>query len=29
MISIIKTIDERTGRPICNPESCPTMSAAG
>ncbi|KAK7535868.1 protein kinase-like protein activator [Phyllosticta citribraziliensis] len=29
MISIIKTLDERTGRPICNPESCPTMSAAG
>ncbi|KAK7535470.1 protein kinase-like protein activator [Phyllosticta citricarpa] len=29
MISIIKTLDERSGRPICNPESCPTMSAAG
>ncbi|KAL1637988.1 hypothetical protein SLS58_009105 [Diplodia intermedia] len=29
MIQIIKTLDERTGRPICNPDTCPTMSAAG
>ncbi|KAF2145391.1 uncharacterized protein K452DRAFT_220740 [Aplosporella prunicola CBS 121167] len=29
MIQIIKILDERTGRPICNPDTCPTMSAAG
>lgn len=29
MIMIIKTVDERTGRPVCNPDTCPTMSAAG
>lgn len=29
MINIVKVVDERTGRPICNPETCPTMSAAG
>ncbi|KAF2264579.1 Mob1/phocein [Lojkania enalia] len=29
MIDIIKVIDERTGRPICNPDVCPTMSASG
>ncbi|KAF2089090.1 Mob1/phocein [Saccharata proteae CBS 121410] len=29
MIQIIRVQDERTGRPICNPDSCPTMSAAG
>ncbi|KAF2740026.1 Mob1/phocein [Polyplosphaeria fusca] len=29
MIEVIKVIDERTGRPICNPDVCPTMSASG
>lgn len=29
MIQIIRTVDEKTGQPICNMESCPTMSAAG
>ncbi|KAH7130656.1 protein kinase-like protein activator [Dendryphion nanum] len=29
MIEIIKVVDERTGRPICNPDVCPTMSASG
>jgi hypothetical protein len=29
MIDIIKVIDERTGKPICNPDVCPTMSASG
>ena len=29
MIDIIKVVDERTGRPVCNPEVCPTMSASG
>jgi hypothetical protein len=29
MIQIIRTADEKTGQPICNMESCPTMSAAG
>lgn len=29
MIEIIKVIDDRTGKPICNPDTCPTMSASG
>ncbi|KIW06746.1 uncharacterized protein PV09_02439 [Verruconis gallopava] len=29
MIQIIRTVDEKTGLPICNMDSCPTMSAAG
>ncbi|KAK7193772.1 Mob1/phocein family protein [Paraphaeosphaeria sporulosa] len=29
MINIIKVPDERTGKPCCNPEVCPTMSASG
>ena len=29
MIQIIRTVDEKTGQPICNMDSCPTMSAAG
>ncbi|KAF1994605.1 protein kinase-like protein activator [Amniculicola lignicola CBS 123094] len=29
MIDIIKVVDDKTGRPICNPEVCPTMSASG
>ncbi|KAF2745399.1 Mob1/phocein [Sporormia fimetaria CBS 119925] len=29
MIDIIKVVDDRTGKPICNPEVCPTMSASG
>ncbi|KAF2706876.1 Mob1/phocein [Pleomassaria siparia CBS 279.74] len=29
MIDIIKVLDDKTGRPICNPEVCPTMSASG
>ncbi|KAF2461067.1 protein kinase-like protein activator [Lineolata rhizophorae] len=29
MLAIIKVIDDRTGKPICNQETCPTMSAAG
>lgn len=29
MIDIIKVMDDKTGRPICNPEVCPTMSASG
>lgn len=29
MIDIIKVVDEKTQRPTCNPESCPTMSASG
>ncbi|KAF2019012.1 Mob1/phocein [Aaosphaeria arxii CBS 175.79] len=29
MIDIVKVIDDKTGRPICNPEVCPTMSASG
>ena len=29
MINIIKVPDERTGKPCCNPETCPTMSASG
>lgn len=29
MIDIIKVVDERTGRPVCNPDVCPTMSASG
>ncbi|KAF2093035.1 Mob1/phocein [Rhizodiscina lignyota] len=29
MIKIVKTVNEKTGAPICNPNSCPTMSAAG
>ncbi|KAJ9668551.1 hypothetical protein H2201_001193 [Coniosporium apollinis] len=29
MLSIIKTLDDRTGLPICNPDTCPTMSASG
>ena len=29
MIEIIKVVDDRTGKPICNPDVCPTMSASG
>ncbi|KAF2131348.1 protein kinase-like protein activator [Dothidotthia symphoricarpi CBS 119687] len=29
MIDVIKVIDDRTGKPICNPDVCPTMSASG
>jgi hypothetical protein len=29
MIEVIKVIDDRTGKPICNPDVCPTMSASG
>lgn len=29
MIDIIKVVDERTSKPICNPDVCPTMSASG
>jgi hypothetical protein len=29
MINIIKVPDDRTGKPCCNPEVCPTMSASG
>ncbi|KAF2667510.1 Mob1/phocein [Microthyrium microscopicum] len=29
MLQVIRVVDERTNRPICNPETCPTMSAAG
>ncbi|KAH5552976.1 hypothetical protein HBI25_179240 [Parastagonospora nodorum] len=29
MIEIIKVHDDRTGKPICNPDVCPTMSASG
>jgi hypothetical protein len=29
MIQIVRTADEKTGQPICNMDSCPTMSAAG
>jgi hypothetical protein len=29
MIQIIRTPDEKTGQPICNPDVCPTMSASG
>jgi hypothetical protein len=28
MIQIIRTIDEKTGLPICNPDVCPTMAAS-
>jgi hypothetical protein len=28
MIQIIRVVDEKTGLPICNPDVCPTMSAA-
>ncbi|KAL5120247.1 hypothetical protein ACEQ8H_001805 [Pleosporales sp. CAS-2024a] len=29
MITIIKVHDDRTGKPVCNPDTCPTMSASG
>ncbi|KAH6615339.1 protein kinase-like protein activator [Boeremia exigua] len=29
MIEVIKVIDDRTGKPVCNPDVCPTMSASG
>jgi hypothetical protein len=29
MLEVIKVTDERTGKPICNHETCPTMSASG
>ncbi|KAH8628965.1 hypothetical protein IG631_16222 [Alternaria alternata] len=29
MIEIIKVVDDRTGKPVCNPDTCPTMSASG
>ncbi|KAH7385607.1 protein kinase-like protein activator [Pyrenochaeta sp. MPI-SDFR-AT-0127] len=29
MIDVIKVVDDRTGKPICNPDVCPTMSASG
>lgn len=29
MIEIIKTVDDKTGKPVCNPDVCPTMSASG
>ncbi|KAF2866798.1 protein kinase-like protein activator [Massariosphaeria phaeospora] len=29
MIDIIKMTDDKTGKPICNPDVCPTMSASG
>jgi hypothetical protein len=29
MIEVIKVIDDKTGKPICNPDVCPTMSASG
>ena len=29
MIAIIRVVEERVGAPICNPSSCPTMSASG
>jgi len=29
MVNIIKVVDDRTGKPICNPDVCPTMSASG
>jgi hypothetical protein len=29
MIEVIKVVDDRTGKPICNPDVCPTMSASG
>jgi hypothetical protein len=29
MLEVIKVIDEKTGKPICNMETCPTMSASG
>jgi hypothetical protein len=29
MIQIIRVVDEKTGLPICNEKSCPTMSASG
>jgi hypothetical protein len=29
MIEIIKVIDDKTGKPVCNPDVCPTMSASG
>jgi hypothetical protein len=29
MCSIIRVEDDRTRKPICNPECCPTMSASG
>lgn len=29
MVDVIKVIDDRTGKPICNPDVCPTMSASG
>ncbi|KAF2428877.1 protein kinase-like protein activator [Tothia fuscella] len=29
MIQIVRTPDEKTGQPICNPDNCPTMSASG
>jgi hypothetical protein len=29
MIEIIKVVDDKTGKPVCNPDVCPTMSASG
>jgi Mob1/phocein family len=29
MVQIVRTADEKTGVPVCNPEACPTMSASG
>ncbi|EDU40323.1 Mob1-phocein domain containing protein [Pyrenophora tritici-repentis] len=29
MIEIIKTVDDKTSKPVCNPDVCPTMSASG
>lgn len=29
MLGVIKVVDDRTNQPLCNANTCPTMSAAG
>lgn len=29
MVQLVRVVDDKTGQMICNPETCPTMSASG